>query len=415
MAPTMRNGSAPLATASGNGASIGSSERSCSQAKKRTNARRRSVTWSRIVPHSIGYRASIASRTDRCVTAPSTFSSTSPSTRANVRKCGGRTILITTQPPLPCPLLQKRRGRRDPASFQCLGFDREYRRKIPNYGYPVIAGICGAIHLAASGAEVDSARIERIDRHSIAQYVDVAIALRQAFRERLPFIAAGAAAINAELSIKREMLRVTLDRHHVNGIRLVRMNVNRKSEISRQIAADFVPRITGVIATHHIPVFLHEEHTGPGTVHGDAMNAVADLGRRVGNVLRLEPAIDRLPGFAVVVTAILACGRNRNEDAIGIARIQNNRVQAHSARAGLPLGARRMAAQPGQFVPGLAAVGGAEDCSILNAGIDSLGIGERGLQVPDAFEFPRMLRPVVPLVRGERLATRRRSVVDKLV
>src|SRR5213082_2103909 len=73
-----------------------------------------------------------------------------------------------------------------------------------------------------------------------------------------------------------------------------------------------------------------------------------------------------------------------------------------------------MAAQPGQFVPGLAAVGGAEDCSILNAGIDSVGIAERGLQVPDAFEFPRMLHPVVPLVRGERLATRR-SVVEKLI
>src|SRR5438874_6951147 len=330
MAPTMRNGSAPLATASGNGASIGSSERSCSQAKKRTNARRRSVTWSRIVPHSIGYLASIASRTDRCVTAPSTFSCTSPSTRANVRKCGGRIILITTQPPLPCPLLQKRRGRRDPASFQCLGFDREYRRKIPNYGYPVIAGICGAIHLAASGAEVDSARIERIDGHRVAQDVHVAIALRQAFRERLPFIAAGAAAINAQLSIKREMLRVTLDRHHVNGIRLVRMNVDGEAKVSRQIAADFVPRITGVVTAHHIPVFLHEEDTGPGTVHGDAMNAVADLRRRVGNVLRLEPAIDWLPGLAAIVTAKRPRGRDGDEYAVRIAWIQNDRMQAHS-------------------------------------------------------------------------------------
>src|SRR5579859_4600250 len=35
--------------------------------------------------------------------------------------------------------------------------------------------------------------------------------------------------------------------------------------------------------------------------------------------------------------------------------------------------------------------------------------------MPHALEFPRMLRPVVPLVRGERLAALRRRIVDKLV
>ena len=43
-----------LATASGNEASGRSCERSCSQAKNRTNGRRRCVKWSRIVPRSIG-------------------------------------------------------------------------------------------------------------------------------------------------------------------------------------------------------------------------------------------------------------------------------------------------------------------------------------------------------------------------
>src|SRR5712692_4315820 len=49
MAPTIRNGSAPVATEAGSGASGGSCDRSCSQAKNRTNARRRWVAWSRIV------------------------------------------------------------------------------------------------------------------------------------------------------------------------------------------------------------------------------------------------------------------------------------------------------------------------------------------------------------------------------
>ena len=43
------------------------------------------------------------------------------------------------------------------------------------------------------------------------------------------------------------------------------------------------------------------------------------------------------------------------------------------------------------------------------------GIGERRLQMPDALEFPRVLRAVVPHVRRERLARFGRRVVDELV
>jgi len=54
MAPTTSRGSTPFATGSGSGASGGSWERSCSQAKNRTNGRRRWVVWPRIVPRSTG-------------------------------------------------------------------------------------------------------------------------------------------------------------------------------------------------------------------------------------------------------------------------------------------------------------------------------------------------------------------------
>ncbi len=95
MAPTIRNGSFPDATASGSGASGGSCDKSSSHAKNRKNARRCSVPCSRIVPRSIGYRASSASRTDRCVTGPSTSSCTSCPTCASVRRCCGSSIRIT--------------------------------------------------------------------------------------------------------------------------------------------------------------------------------------------------------------------------------------------------------------------------------------------------------------------------------
>ena len=62
------------------------------------------------------------------------------------------------------------------------------------------------VDLAAGGAEVDAARIERVDGHRVAQDVDVAVSLRQAFGERLPLVAAGAAAVDAELAFGRIVL-----------------------------------------------------------------------------------------------------------------------------------------------------------------------------------------------------------------
>ena len=82
------------------------------------------------------------------------------------------------------------------------------------------------------------------------------------------------------------MLGVALDRDDVDGVRLVRVNVDREPEVGRQVAADLVPRLAGVVAAHDVPVLLHEQHVRTRRVHGDAVNAVADLGSRVGDVLR---------------------------------------------------------------------------------------------------------------------------------
>ena len=73
-------------------------------------------------------------------------------------------------------------------------------------------------------------------------------------------------------------------------------------------------------------------------------------------------------------------------------------MQAHAAGAGLPVGACAVLAEAGEFGPVLAAVGGAEEGGVFDAGVDGVGVGERGLEVPDAFEFPGVLRAVVPLV-----------------
>ena len=83
-------------------------------------------------------------------------------------------------------------------------------------------------------------------------------------------------------------------------------------------------------------------------------------------------------------------------DAAGIVGIEQDGVQAHAARARLPARAGTVVAQAGEFVPGLAAVGRAKQGGVFHARVDGVWIGQRRLQMPDAFEFPGMRRAVVP-------------------
>src|SRR3954471_9516023 len=53
--------------------------------------------------------------------------------------------------------------------LQSLHFHREYRRQVPGDRGPVVAGVGGAVDLAAGGAEVDAALVERIDGHRVAE------------------------------------------------------------------------------------------------------------------------------------------------------------------------------------------------------------------------------------------------------
>ena len=79
-------------------------------------------------------------------------------------------------------------------------------------------------------------------------------------------------------------------------------------------------------------------------------------------------------------------------------------MKAHASRAGLPLGPRAVAPQPGELLPGPAAVGRSEQRGVLDAGVDRVGVGQRRLEVPDALELPGVLRAVVELMRGQGLA-----------
>src|SRR5258708_206433 len=78
---------------------------------------------------------------------------------------------------------------------QCLDLDGHDRRQIADNRRPGIAGISRRVYLTARRTEIHPARVERVDGHCVAQHVDVAVALRQAFREGLPLMSARAAAV----------------------------------------------------------------------------------------------------------------------------------------------------------------------------------------------------------------------------
>src|SRR5256885_1702808 len=133
-----------------------------------------------------------------------------------------------------------------PGSLQRLHLHRENAREVAHDSVPAASVIRGRVHLAAASAEVDAARIETVDRHRVAQDVDVAVLLRQALRQRFPFVATGLAAVDAQLAVGHEVVRVARDRQHVHRLRLVRVDVDYEAKIGRQVAADLSPVVATV-------------------------------------------------------------------------------------------------------------------------------------------------------------------------
>src|SRR4029450_5731668 len=139
------------------------------------------------------------------------------------------------------------------------------------------------------------------------------------------------------------------------------------------------------------------------------MNAMAHLGSWVWDVLGPEALVDRSPCLAAVVSTESSGGRDRNEHALWIERIEQDCMQAHTTCAGLPVGSRAVAAKSRDLLPRRPAVRGAEQGRVLDAGVNRVRISQRRLEMPDALELPGMRRAVVPLVCA------RNSLVGKVI
>ena len=102
-------------------------------------------------------------------------------------------------------------------------------------------------------------------------------------------------------------------------------------------------------------------------------------------------------------------------DPAGVVRVEEDRVQAHPARARLPLGPGAVAAQPGELVPAPASVVGAEERRILDTRVHRVRVGEGRLEMPHALELPGPLGAVIVLVGRQRPAGLGRDVIGELV
>src|SRR3954453_11361462 len=133
-------------------------------------------------------------------------------------------------------------------------------------------------------------------------------------------------------------------------------------------------------------------------MHRDVVHAVPDLGLGVGDAFGLQAAVDRLPRLAAVRRTEGPGRGDSDVHPLRVARVEDDRVQAHAARARLPLRSRAVLAQTRQLLPRLTAVDRAEQRGVFDAGIDGVGIGQRGLEVPHPRELPWVRGAVVPLV-----------------
>src|SRR5207249_3714178 len=70
----------------------------------------------------------------------------------------------------------------------------------------------------------------------------------------------------------------------------------------------------------------------------------------------MQPAIDWTPCFSAVIGTECACSRYSDVHPLRVLWIEKNRVQTHPACARLPFRPGVAAAQPGEFVPRLAAI-----------------------------------------------------------
>ena len=103
---------------------------------------------------------------------------------------------------------------------------------------------------------------------------------------------------------------------------------------------------------------------------------------------------------SAVVGAEDAGRGDRDVHAVGVARVEQDRVQAHAAGAGCHCGPEPCSRRPWSSCQVAAPSVDLNSAASCDPGVHRVGVGRRRLEVPDPGELPRLQRAVVPLVHA---------------
>ena len=110
-------------------------------------------------------------------------------------------------------------------------------------------------------------------------------------------------------------------------------------------------------------------------VAGDLVDALAELGVvAVGEKSDDDAAVAGVPRLAAVVRSIDTSRRDGDQQAVGVVGVDEDRVQAHPAAAGLPLRAMRVVPQTRDEREAAPAVVAAEQGRRFDAGVHHVGL-----------------------------------------
>src|SRR5262249_47874725 len=112
---------------------------------------------------------------------------------------------------------------------------------------------------------------------------------------------------------------------------------------------------------------------------GDLVDALAELGKRVGREAGADAVVGRLERLAAIFAEVVAAGRDAEMDAVAVAQ---DGVHAQAAVAGVPFARVLVVADAADHFPAIPAVGGAEERGRLDAGPEFL-LGIPRFQGPD--------------------------------
>src|ERR1017187_8018612 len=216
---------------------------------------------------------------------------------------------------------------------------------------PALATVGSVVKLASRGTHIHPRRRTLVRCHGFAQHQQVGVLLRQAAREQLPGLAAGAAASYAELGLGGASEFGAFDGHGEQSFLFGRRHRHAESEARRQAAGNVGPFFAVKTGFVEAAMVLLIQALGVAGMRQQMVYALSHLGKFFGLKIGAHALVEGLPGGAAVARAEGAGGRDGDDDS-SLAQTLNG-MQAHSARAGVPAAARGVRRQRGHLGPGL--------------------------------------------------------------